>query len=145
MNQRERNSLDRHITGNYGEDQFDEEPTMLTELRAQLESAEQHRAHDDYPGQTDEVRRHLIVQAAVQAVGSIISEGSDGSSEERDYLTSAVAKSLIESVHGRISSALLTHDLAERFKPKRVKAGETCSNPHCARCEAGIAHEDITP
>jgi len=28
MNQRERDALDRHITGNYGEDQFAEQPGM---------------------------------------------------------------------------------------------------------------------
>ena len=45
MNQRERNALDRHITGNYGEDQFrdaiEECPVSAHELLAALEALEQ--------------------------------------------------------------------------------------------------------
>jgi hypothetical protein len=45
MNQRERNALDRHITGNYGEDQFEQydepEPTE-EQMQAEMAAEEEH-------------------------------------------------------------------------------------------------------
>jgi restriction endonuclease Mrr len=50
-------------------------------------------------GQTDEMRRHAIVQIASAAADEIIFAGCNGTPEEIDYLTSAVAQVMNNRVH----------------------------------------------
>ena len=66
---------------------------------------------EDYPNQNNEYRRQLIIESAIEVADKIIMEYSDGSVEEIDYLTSAVAHKFNEKVHWRISSKLLQKDL----------------------------------
>ena len=68
---------------------------------------------EDEDNQNNEYRRQLIIEAAIQAADEIIMECSDGSVEETDYLTSAVAQKFNEKVHSRISGALLRRDYNE--------------------------------
>lgn len=63
MDRREREALDRHITGNYGEDQFkDESPRSTHEIRADLIVAISDLWDDCYRRGSREVRRRLFVE-----------------------------------------------------------------------------------
>ena len=79
----------------------------LEELREKLDEIKSRRDEDDYPGQTDEYRVQLIIEAAVEAADDLILEGTDGSVEETDYLTSAVAIKFAEKAHCSLSHRLL--------------------------------------
>ena len=71
----------------------------LDELHQKLAEIELCREDEDFPGQTDEMRRHAIVQVAQAAADEIIMAGSNGTPEETDYLTSAVAQVMNNRVH----------------------------------------------
>ena len=57
-------------------------------------------------------RREIIVRA-VQAADRIIMNGSDGSVEETNYLTSEVAKSFVEKVNIGISGGIFRKDMSD--------------------------------
>lgn len=90
----------------------------LQELKTKLAEYEKLRDDpegEDYPGQIDEMRRHAIVQMAQEAADEIIMEGSDGSVEETDYLTSAVAQVMNNRVHqANVGRLLRKQILGER-------------------------------
>ena len=54
---------------------------------------------EDYIGQANEIRRNIIIKEAVRVADEIILEYSDGSCEETDYLTSAIAQEFIKKAH----------------------------------------------
>lgn len=58
-----------------------------------------------------EYERQQIIDNAVQAADRIIMDGSDGSVEETNRLTSKVAKRFVEKVDIALSSALMRKDL----------------------------------
>jgi len=58
-----------------------------------------------------EYERQKIIQSAVMAADRIILDGSDGSVEETNWLTSQVAKKFVEKVDIAMSSKLLKKDL----------------------------------
>jgi hypothetical protein len=89
----------------------------LKDLKKMLKEAESLRLSDDYPGQTDEFRRQRIIEMAMEAADEIIMEGSDGSEEETNFLTSAVAVKMVGKVHFPIQGQLLRRDLEARTKP----------------------------
>ena len=60
-----------------------------------------------------EYEREEIVRKAIQAADRIILDGSDGSLEETDWLTSEVASAFNEKVHIRLSGILLRKDLED--------------------------------
>lgn len=60
MNQRERNDLDRHITGNYGEDQLNESDSMPPEFDELDIAEEQAIADQQY---SDYLTRRGITEA----------------------------------------------------------------------------------
>jgi hypothetical protein len=86
----------------------------LEQLKVKLADIESVREDEDYPGQFDELRRNIIVQFAASAADEIIMEGSNGSAEETDYLTSAVAQIMNNRVHQRNVMALMKWDLFQR-------------------------------
>lgn len=76
---------------------------------------------EDYPGQFNELRRNIIVELAASAADEIIMEGSDGTPEETDYLTSAVAQVMNNRVHQANVMRLLKKQLLGDFtKPNPV-------------------------
>jgi hypothetical protein len=58
-----------------------------------------------------EMERAQLVNQAVEAADRIIMDGTDGSVEETDYLTSEVSKRFVEKVHISVSSKLMRRDL----------------------------------
>jgi len=58
-----------------------------------------------------ERERHDIVEKAVREADSIILDGSEGSVEETDWLTSEVAKRFVEKVNIAMSTKLARRDL----------------------------------
>lgn len=100
----------------------------LDELRQKLDEAEKHRANDDFPGQTDEYRWQLIVEAAVEAADRIIMEGSDGSVEETDFLTATVALRFDQKVHQAVQSKLLKAKLMARAEQADAGAQDHSSS-----------------
>jgi len=58
-----------------------------------------------------ERERHEIIQKAVEAADRIILDGSDGSVEETDWLTSEVAKVFVGKVNIALMCKLLRKDL----------------------------------
>jgi hypothetical protein len=66
---------------------------------------------EDYPGQTNEIRRNFIVQYAVDAAQALIDEGSNGTVEETDFLISAVTSKFVERCHLTVQSRLLRAEL----------------------------------
>jgi len=79
----------------------------LEKLKKKLAEVESSRADEDYSGQTNEYRLQIIIEAASEAADELIMEGSDGSVEETDFLTSAVAQKMNNRVHQSIVSRLL--------------------------------------
>lgn len=84
------------------------------QLKVKLAEIESVRENEDYLGQFDELRRNIIVEFAASAADEIIMEGSDGTPEETDYLTSAVAQVINNRVHQRNVMALMKRDLFEK-------------------------------
>ena len=78
------------------------------------ETQRQEEIDEDYPGQQNDSRRLKIINHAVEAADRIIMEGSNGDTEETDYLTGIVAQRFMEKVAGRLQSELLKHDLHSR-------------------------------
>lgn len=60
-----------------------------------------------------ERERHEIIDKAVAAADRILMNGSDGSVEETNWLTSQVAKKFVEKVDIACSSALLRKNLTQ--------------------------------
>jgi len=89
----------------------------LQELKQRLAEYEK-IDEEDYPGQIDEMRRHAIVQMAQEAADELIMEGSDGSVEETDYLTSAVAMVMNNRVHQANVGRLLRKQILGEFGEK---------------------------
>jgi hypothetical protein len=58
-----------------------------------------------------EYERREIIRKAVEAADNIILDGSDGSVEETDWLTSQVAKGFVEKVDMAISAKLTRKEL----------------------------------
>lgn len=58
--------------------------------------------------ENSEYRRQQVLQAAMDAIYSVLDQGSDGSVEESDFLLSSVALRLLQSVNSRHISALLS-------------------------------------
>jgi hypothetical protein len=63
--------------------------------------------------QEKEYKRDKIIENAVNAADRIILDGSDGSSEETNYLTAIVAKRLAEKALLPFQTALQKRDLNE--------------------------------
>ena len=63
--------------------------------------------------QERDVRRDKIIDDAVKAADTIILNGSDGSTEETDYLTGEVARKLMEKALHPFSRNLLSKDMKE--------------------------------
>lgn len=87
----------------------------IAELRVKIEGLEAALWDEPEPIKK-EARRNAIVQAAVEAADEFIMEFSEGSCEETDYLTSAVAKGFSDKVHSRLWSALLNSDMTGKRK-----------------------------
>lgn len=62
---------------------------------------------EDYPGHNDERRRTDAIQAAVAAADRLIIDYSDGSTEETDFLTSAVALAFTQKIHASVIARML--------------------------------------
>ena len=60
-----------------------------------------------------EYERRQIIDKAVQAADRTIMDGSDGSVEETNWLTSQVAKRFVEKVDIALTSSLMHKDLKE--------------------------------
>ena len=58
-----------------------------------------------------EYERHQIIDKAVQAADRIIMDGSDGSVEETNWLTSEVAKRFVDKVGIALTSELMRKDM----------------------------------
>lgn len=58
-----------------------------------------------------EHERQEIIREAVNAADRIILDGSDGTVEETDWLTSEVAKRFVEKVGIRLTSKLVRKDM----------------------------------
>ena len=69
---------------------------------------------EDYPGQNNDIRREMAIRRAVETADRIIMEAANGSVEELDYLTAAVAKSFCEKTLTASVSKLLKYDLSNR-------------------------------
>lgn len=95
-----------------------------------------------------EYERQEIIRKAVEAADCIILDGSDGSVEETDWLTSEVAKKFVEKVNIAMSTKLVRKDLEQEteeyfaiFSPLIDKVIGTCTDqgrldveveePHC--------------
>lgn len=87
----------------------------LDELHQKLAEIELCREDEDFPGQTDEMRRHAVVQIASAAADEIIMAGADGTPEEIDYLTSAVAQMINNRVHQANTGRLLRKQLFDEL------------------------------
>jgi hypothetical protein len=83
----------------------------VDELRKEIKRLEAMRDSEDFRGQTDELRRHLTLESALHAADELLTEGSDGSVEEADYLASALMLKLAERVHLRNQSNMLRRDI----------------------------------
>lgn len=81
----------------------------LNDLRIQL--ARNEEPEEDYPHQRDEIRRDIVVQAAMDAADAILMEGSNGSEEETDWLTSEVALRWAQKAHCAAQRRLLKKEL----------------------------------
>ena len=68
--------------------------------------------------QERDARRDKIVEDAVNAANKIISDGSDGSVEETDYLTAEVARKFMEKALNPFSRDLLSKDIKKDQKEK---------------------------
>lgn len=80
---------------------------------------------EDFPGQAKERVRERAVEIAVSIVQKIAMETSEGSAEETDYLESAIATKLVEKVHGRLWSRLVSYDLKERLDGIKDKRNDS--------------------
>jgi len=58
-----------------------------------------------------EYHRHIIILGAVEAADRIILNGSDGSIEETNYLTSEVARKMMEKALLHFNTEMLKKDL----------------------------------
>jgi hypothetical protein len=74
------------------------------------------KTDEDYPGQQDEIRRNRLIEEAVKAGDRIILGGCDGSVEETDYLTAAVALKWHEKSALTATTKLLSKILDGRTK-----------------------------
>lgn len=78
MNSRERESLDRHITGNYGDDQLRDEPLMLSDLMLECANCCESFARAvalEKRGRTDSLRTQLqSIQVALEDLSDRVSE-----------------------------------------------------------------------
>jgi len=61
--------------------------------------------------QQRDYERHQIIQKAVEAADRIILEGSDGSVEETNYLTSEVARGFMDRALLPLKSSMARKDL----------------------------------
>lgn len=68
--------------------------------------------------QQREMKRDLAISAAVAAADHILCEATDGSGEELDYMTSAVALKFVEKTHMRNSTKVLARDLTKGEPPR---------------------------
>jgi hypothetical protein len=84
----------------------------LKQMRERLKELES--VSEDYPGHKREMERQIIVECAVSAADDCILEGSDGSAEETDYLTSAVASKMLQKVDNSIQSRLRRVEMQQR-------------------------------
>lgn len=76
-----------------------------------------------YPGAKRDGERQHIIKDAVFAAESVIMDGSDGSVEESDWLTSKVALELVQRVHGANDARLARYDGENRYRDEeRSKA-----------------------
>jgi hypothetical protein len=82
--------------------------------KLQRQLAAENRKRGVSRDETAEYKQHLIVEAAVLAVREILEVADAGSLAQDNYLLSAVALRLVESVHDVHRSALLRHDLENR-------------------------------
>lgn len=87
----------------------------IAELRVKIEGLEA-ALWDEPESIKKEARRNAIVQAATEAADTFIMEFSEGTLEETDYLTAAVAKAFADKVHHRMWSALLNYDMTGKRK-----------------------------
>jgi excisionase family DNA binding protein len=69
---------------------------------------------EDFPGQNDEYRLQKTVERAVREADIIIMDGSNGSVEETDYLTSKVAEVFAQKAHQAVVARLLRYSLEKR-------------------------------
>jgi hypothetical protein len=81
----------------------------MEELKQRLKEIE--AIEEDFPGQKAEHRRQVIVRYTVDAAQNLIDEGSDGSVEETEYLTSRVASEFVKRVEGFFTRRLMMADL----------------------------------
>lgn len=87
----------------------------LAEIEAQTTTGD-----EDFPGQLADYRRRCVVDAAVAAADELILEGSDGSVEETDFITSAVAMQLVNKVHIAMQGKLLRKLVNDQINSARL-------------------------
>lgn len=93
---------------------------MIEHLRRLLKEIDQ--TDEDFPGQNREHRRQVIVNHAVEMAQNLIDEGSNGSVEETEYLTSQVMVKFVERVHRSFARRIMMVDLqAEGQRLEREK------------------------
>jgi hypothetical protein len=83
----------------------------VADLRQEIASLE--KMDEDCPGLIAEVRRNKTVDACLEVVAELISEGSTGL-EEENYLLSLVVLKLMDRVHLVNQATLLRYDLLNR-------------------------------
>lgn len=79
----------------------------LKRLQEFLQEIEAYKKDEDFPGEVAEHRRAKIIEMAVEAADELIMEGSDGSVEETDFLTAAVAMRFNQKVYQGLTANLL--------------------------------------
>lgn len=102
----------------------------VSDLRKYLQTCERDRCHEDYPHQTDELRRNIIIEAVVSTGDILLMAGIDGvmnSAEELNYLTSAIALKWMEKTHMANQSQMLARQLQGEANEARrnVPRGES--------------------
>lgn len=80
--------------------------------------AEEDVSEDDW--QAEEAREQAVVEAADRAADRIIMEGSDGSVEMTNYLTSQVALRMMGRALQPFSAAILRKQIAERHPVETI-------------------------
>lgn len=71
---------------------------------------------EDYPDQLKDLRRHEILERAIDLADGILVDYSDGEIEELDWLTAKIAERFTDKVVLRLSHCLLRKDLESRKK-----------------------------
>lgn len=74
--------------------------------------AEPREPREDEADRSLESRRQEVIENAVTAAELVILEGSNGTTEETDYLTASVAAAFVDKSRARLSDNLLTLDLS---------------------------------